>query len=48
MARVSSNGKRTAIVVPEGSRIAFQSTRSGPIEIRVMGADGNDARPITR
>ena len=33
---------------PDGKRIAYQSTRTGPMEIWVMDADGADARPITR
>jgi len=33
---------------PDGKRIAYQSTRTGPMEIWVMDADGTDSRPITR
>jgi len=33
---------------PDGKRIAYQSTQTGPMEIRVMDADGTDSRPITR
>jgi Tol biopolymer transport system component len=33
---------------PDGKRIAYQSTRTGPMEIWVVDADGTDSRPITR
>jgi TolB protein len=33
---------------PDGKRIAYQSTQTGPMEIRVRDADGTDSRPITR
>jgi Tol biopolymer transport system component len=33
---------------PDGSRIAFQSDRTGRMEIWVMNADGTAARQVTR
>jgi Tol biopolymer transport system component len=38
----------TPAFFPDGKRIAFQSDRSGRMEIWVMNVDGSDARQITR
>jgi len=33
---------------PDGKRLAFQSDRSGSMEVWTMGADGSDAKQLTR
>jgi Tol biopolymer transport system component len=33
---------------PDGKRIAYQSNRSGRMEVWVMNADGSDARQLTK
>ena len=45
--RITHAGARNPVWSPDGTRIAFDSTRDGDYEIYVIGADGTDLRQLT-